>query len=265
MTKLLWAALTMCVLLNACHINHSGDTTQRVTTIDTTANDSLETPTAQQKAPQIADMKLHNIQVATGLSQYWQAPINLNTPGEAAEHKLSFNYVSEHEVIKNLGNIVKFAPKKGNAVVFDEKNYQLTQLHFYAPSKHHIDTEKYPMEAHLVHKASDSTFLVVSLLFEQKEENALLKQLINDVPKTITDSTEKKPTLNLTKFFPSDQRFYTYAGSLTAPPYTQGVRWVIFKQPIRCSKAQLDALGKTTDSTTTRKLPPINLRKLEEF
>lgn len=264
MTKLLWAALTLCVLLNACNINTSGDSTQRVTTIDTTANDSLETPTTQQEIPKIANLKLHNIQVATGLSQYWRASINLNTPGKASEHTLSFKYVKEHEVIQNAGNIVKFAPEKGNTVVFDEKGYQLTQLHFYTPSKHRIDAEKYPMETHLVHQAADSTFLVISVLFEQKKENTFLKKLINDIPKTIADSTDKKPTLNLTKFFPSDQRFYTYVGSPNAPPYTQGVRWVIFKQPIHCSKAQLDAFSKTID-TNTRKLPPINQRKLEEF
>jgi carbonic anhydrase len=264
MTKLLWAALTMCVLLNACNITTSGDTTQRVTTIDTTANDSLETPTTQQEIPTITSLKLHNIEVATGVSKYWQAPINLNTPGKAAEHKLSFNYVSEHEVIKNLGNIVKLNPEKGNSVVFDDKTYQLTQLRFYTPSKHRIDAEEYALETHLVHKAADSTFLVVSLVFEPKEENAFLNQLINNVPKNIADSTEKKPTLNLTKFFPSDQRFYTYTGSSTTPPYTSGVRWVIFKQPVRCSRAQLEIFRKTTDSTK-RKLAPINQRKLEEF
>lgn len=263
-TRLLLITTICCLLLNACNINSPDNSRQRVTTIDTTLTDSLENPKTQQEVPKIADRKLHNIEVASCLSQYRQSPINLNTPGEPTKHKLTFNYVSSHEIVKNLGHTVELMYDKGSSVVFDDKTYQLTQFHFHTPSEHRIDAELYPMETHLVHQAADSTFLVISLLFEEKGENAFLKKFINDIPKTVGDSTEKKQTLDLSQFFPSDKRFYTYVGSLTTPPYTEGVRWVIFKQSISCSKAQLD-IFKKTEGFNARKLQPMNLRKLEEF
>ncbi|WP_299465588.1 carbonic anhydrase [uncultured Microscilla sp.] len=258
-------AICLWLLLNGCGINSSEDSRQRVTSVDTTPNDSMDIPyNAPPKVPKIDDMKLHNSEVAYCLTHHRQSPINLNTPGKKAAHTLTFNYVSSHEVVKNLGHTVELEYDKGSSVVFDDKTYQLIQFHFHTPSEHRIDAERYPMEAHLVHQAADSTFLVISLLFEEKKENTFLKRFINDIPKTAGDSTEKSREIDLTKFFPSDQRFYTYSGSLTTPPYTEGVRWVIFKQPVNCSKTQLD-IFKKTEGFNARKLQPMNLRKLEEF
>lgn len=257
--------LSILLCINACGVNPSGQSENRVTIVDTTQSDSTEVlASIKNKTPMIEDMKLHNGEIATCVSRHHQSPINVTTPGKKAEHKVEFKYVSSHEVVRNLGHTVELEYDKGSAIVFDDKTYQLVQFHFHTPSEHKIDAEHYPMEVHLVHRGADSTYLVVSLLFEERGESPFLKKFITDIPKTSGDTTETKKEIDLTRFFPSDKRFYTYTGSLTTPPYTEGVRWLIFRQTVSCSKAQIAAF-KRVEGSNARKLQPMNARMLEEF
>ena len=257
--------LSMLLFINACGINSSDESENRVTTVDSTQSDSTEVlANTKNKVPGIEEMKQHNGEIAACVSKYSQSPVNVTTPGKKAKHKVEFKYVSSHEVVKNLGHTVELMYDKGSAIVFDEKKYQLVQFHFHTPSEHKIDTEHYPMEVHLVHQGVDSTYLVVSLLFEEKKENLFLKNFIADIPKETGDSTETKKEIDLTRLFPGDKRFYTYKGSLTTPPYTEGVRWLIFRQSVGCSKEQIAAFKKI-EGFNARKLQPMNARMLEEF
>jgi len=51
---------------------------------------------------------------------------------------------------------------------------------------------------------------------------------------------------------PTDRGYWTYEGSLTAPPCTEGVRWLIFEQQVEISRDQLKAFATSTKSTAAR-------------
>lgn len=260
----LWLGSITLLLLQACgEIGNHKDNIQEVRTVDTTQSDTTQ-QVAKNTPPVIGDMKKHNGEVAACVTKYRQSPINVTTPGEKKEHSLKFKYVSSHEVVENLGHTVELLYDKGSEVAFDGKTYRLVQFHFHTPSEHKINADEFPMEVHMVHRGADSTYLVVALLFQQGEENAFLKTFIPDIPKQVGDTTESKKELNLTNLFPKDERFYTYSGSLTTPPYTEGVRWIIFRQPVTCSKEQI-AVFKKIEGFNARNLQPMNLRRIEEF
>lgn len=250
--------------MSACGgVSRNEENNQKVITIDTTQKDTTNIVT-DNTPPEISNMLLHNGEVAVCKTRYRQSPINVTTPGEKKSHKIKFNYVSSHEVVENLGHTVELLYDKGSSVEFNDKTYQLVQFHFHTPSEHKIDGDAYPMEVHLVHRGGDSTYLVVSLLFQEATENTFLKSFIPDIPGKEGNTTETKKEIDLSNLFPKDRRFYTYSGSLTTPPYTEGVRWVIFKQPITCSKEQV-AIFKNIEGFNARNLQPMNLRMLEEF
>ncbi|OJJ16828.1 hypothetical protein BKI52_33530 [marine bacterium AO1-C] len=262
--SLLLIGLVSLVLVQACgSIGSKTEGIQEVRTVDTTLTDTTQQIT-ENKPPVINDMKKHNTEVATCVTKYRRSPINITTPGEQKEHSLKFKYVSAHEVVENLGHTVKLLYDKGSELTFDGKNYRLVQFHFHTPAEHRINADEFPMEMYLVHRGADSTYLVVSLLFNEGEENSFLKSFISDIPKKTVETTESKKEIDLTNLFPKDERFYTYAGSLTNPPYTEGVRWVIFRQPVTCSKAQVEVFKKI-GGFNARNLQPMNLRKIEEF
>jgi len=261
---LLLVGFVALLLLQACgRIGNNTEGVQEVKTVDTTLADTTQ-QVVKNTLPIIDNMKEHNDEVATCITKYRQSPINVTTPGEKKEHSLKFKYISAHEVVENLGHTVKLLYDKGSELAFDGKNYRLVQFHFHTPAEHKINADEFPMEVHMVHRGPDSTYLVVALLFQQGEENSFLKAFISDIPKQVGDTTTSKKELDLTNLFPKDERFYTYSGSLTTPPYTEGVRWVIFRQPVTCSKAQVEVFKKI-EGFNARNLQPMNLRKIEEF
>lgn len=207
---------------------------------------------------------LYNFQVACCVDSLRQSPINIPVKGTPHTHTIDFHYVNSHEVIENLGHTVELLYDKGSQVFFDEKEYALVQFHFHTPSEHRVNEKGYPMEMHMVHQAPDSSFLVVGLFFEEKEENTFLKEFIKDIPEKEGETMEGNKDINLRNIFPAEKSFYTYPGSLTTPPYTENVRWVLFKNPVPLSLAQLEVFQKL-EGFNARDAQPLNHRQVEEF
>jgi carbonic anhydrase len=193
-----------------------------------------------------------------------QSPIIISSKGKKAHHKLKFEYTSSHEVIKNLGHTVELIYDKGSKLIFNDVSYQLVQFHFHTPSEHHINTQVFPMEMHLVHQSIDSSYLVLSVLFQEKKDNKFLSNFIPDIPSKDGDTNISNKKIDLTTFFPNNKVFYTYGGSLTTPPYTEGVRWIIFQEPVDISREQIEVFKKL-EGFNARESQPVNNRKVEIF
>jgi carbonic anhydrase len=145
---------------------------------------------------------------------------------------------------------------------FSEKDeFELLQFHFHAPSENTVNGKQFPLEVHFVHKSKTHGGLgVLGAFFEVGHANKELDYLL-DVPETIgaTELEEAHP-LNILKKH-AVGTFYTFHGSLTTPPCSEGVQWAISSNIQTISQEQLWAF---TDrfKKNARPVQPVNNRKI---
>ena len=133
-------------------------------------------------------------------------------------------------------------------VIYRGAPYQLLQLHFHEPSEHHLDGIPYAMEMHLVHKNSQGQILVVGVLIQQGQENQELRHAGDWIRQQLGHRTPEKGEeasghflLDVMKLLPPDNsHYFTYEGSLTTAPCTEGVTWVVLQEPIEVSPKQVE-------------------------
>jgi carbonic anhydrase len=139
--------------------------------------------------------------------------------------------------------------------------YNLLQFHWHTPSEHVLDSHEFPMEMHLVHQAADGTLLVVGVFLEEVagQRHQELQKIFADLP---TEEGEDKTVapFNLRRLLPREHTSFRYRGSLTTPPFTEGVRWVVLAEPIIVSPGQVRAFQTLFPNGNGRELQPLNNR-----
>ncbi|WP_238700258.1 carbonic anhydrase [Helicobacter jaachi] len=171
-----------------------------------------------------------------------QSPINIIVKDtKKAKNALSFAYKSDSQNIVNNGHSLQVNFDKQGTITFKKKKYNLVQLHFHTPSENHIDGKEYPLEMHLVHASSDNKFLVVAVFFDEGRANQILQDVVNTAPAQV-DSTNDLTNLNVGALLPKSHSYYAFMGSLTTPPCTEGVQFVVLKDSVQASKEQIEAL-----------------------
>jgi len=171
-----------------------------------------------------------------------QSPINIeesNTLQGPAE-PLLFNYTPSNGTVINNGHTVQVDVQGGNTLTVRGSNYALVQVHFHSPSEEQINFRNYAMVAHLVHKNPDGQLAVVAVLLEPGQANAFIDSVWTYMPLDVNDQVRMPAGLfDLKGLLPQDQRYYQFLGSLTTPPCTEGVLWMVLKTSVQISAAQL--------------------------
>ena len=192
-----------------------------------------------------------------------QSPIDLVNPTPAALPIIIFNYQSASVNIRNTGNTIEVAyPNQGNWIEIDETKYHLLQFHFHAPSEHTIAGELSDMEMHLVHESKDGTLVVIGAFIKSGSVNTAFDTFWHLMP-SVADKSEQLTgvVLNAFDLLPDTKRTYRYDGSLTTPPCSEGVKWIMMTTPIEMSEAQIAAFKAIFDGNN-RPVQPLNGRKL---
>jgi carbonic anhydrase len=157
---------------------------------------------------------------------------------------IEFHYIAGSMTLTNTGHTVQITPPAGSYIVVGGTRYDLVQFHFHHPGEEAVKGKLPDMTLHLVHKSADGKIVVVAVRLNEGNPNAVLAALWQHLPKT-TGATDKldKPDeeMNPAGLLPADHGYWTYEGSLTAPPCTEGVRWFIFEQQVEISRSQLKA------------------------
>jgi carbonic anhydrase len=196
-----------------------------------------------------------------------QSPINIVTsravPGK---HRIKFHYRSSKEHVDNLGHTVKVTYDSGSTLDYDGRSYDLVQFHFHTPSEHLIDGVTYPMEMHLVHAEQDHPehLLVVGVLFKEGKPNRLLENLIANVPEHAGEHADKDAKLNARSVLKRGEGYYHYEGSLTTPPFTETVTWLVLDQPHDASAEQIEALNRI-EGNNARHIQSQNARLVDHW
>ncbi len=161
-----------------------------------------------------------------------QSPINIDSSIRAQVGPLEINWKNVSAEIVNNGHTIQLNVPEGSTLKHDGKTYELLQFHFHAPSEHQIDGRTFPMEIHFVHKDVESDALaVLAVLIEVGGKNSPFAQLSGVFPK----EQGEKLTLqraNPTTLLPKNRDYFTYVGSLTTPPCSEVVTWLVLKTPI---------------------------------
>jgi carbonic anhydrase len=196
-----------------------------------------------------------------------QSPIDISQTQKSALPPLQFDYHSApvHYVINNGATIrVNFpAPGSGDYLIVGERRYQLTQFHFHHPSEETIKGKAYDMVVHLMHQADDGEVAGLAIMVKIGKANPAIAQLWSNMPSS--EGQKEVPGLNLNPaaFLPGQLTYYTYTGSQTAPPCTEGVRWFILKTPIELSHPQIATFARLFPHDA-RPVQPLNGRVVQE-
>lgn len=189
-----------------------------------------------------------------------QSPVNihhaLHTRNITPVH-LDYHH-AQGQVVNN-GHTIQFNLASNQFIEIGGVRYKLIQLHFHSPSEHKIDGKLFPMEMHLVHQNADGQLAVVAVMFEEGKQNSALDRLWQAVPKNQSEDGPLPNGLDLAQLLPKEKDFYTLNGSLTTPPCSEGVRWVIMQTPMSLSDEQLKQFNQFYHGNN-RPVQPINAR-----
>lgn len=195
-----------------------------------------------------------------------QSPINIdegNTLQGPAE-PISFSYTGSNGTVINNGHTIQVDVQGDNYITVRGVRYQLLQFHFHTPSEEQVNGTRYPMVAHLVHKNDEGQLAVVGIMLDAGVANILIDKVWTYMPLDAGDRVRMpRGMLNLNELLPSDQRYYQFIGSLTTPPCTEGVLWMVMKQPVQISRNQL-RLFRQLYPFNARPVQPVNGRPVRE-
>lgn len=186
-----------------------------------------------------------------------QSPIDLASadlqPG--AEFEISWRPFAA--VIENNGHTLQAGLPAGepadNYLTLGGKRYAFLQFHFHHPSEHAVAGGHWPLEIHLVHKSETGDLAVIGILFRPGRENEALAAVLSRAPKLAGRATSAKP-IDMNRFLPVAATAYQYAGSLTTPPCSEIVSWIVFREPIEAGIGQIESFAR---------LFPMNARPLQ--
>ncbi|MBB5190507.1 carbonic anhydrase [Silvimonas terrae] len=197
-----------------------------------------------------------------------ESPIDITNARKAPVNtpRIQFNYGPLPVHLLNTGHAMQFvaAPDK-DSVTLGDTSYKLQQFHFHSPGEERFAGKSSPLDMHLVHASAQGKLLVVAVQFELADESNPVLQTLEDLmpqehgAERLINSIQIDPAALL----PANSGYYTYSGSLTTPPCSEGVTWVELKQPVKISKAQLEKLQQFYDHNQ-RPVQPLNGREILE-
>ncbi|MEH6543952.1 MAG: carbonic anhydrase family protein [Porticoccaceae bacterium] len=193
-----------------------------------------------------------------------QSPINLTGFVKSNLKPIKFDYQDSGQQIVNNGHTVQVTYGKRSHISLDNQTFNLLQFHFHSPSENHINGQSFPLEAHLVHADSKGNLAVVSVMFSKGAANKGLSQAWEKMPEQAGEHYAMPQTVNAIDLLPKNRNYYRFNGSLTTPPCSEGVRWLVMKTVLTASEEQIDAFTHSLHEPNNRPLQPLNARVILE-
>jgi carbonic anhydrase len=184
-----------------------------------------------------------------------QSPIDIRDGVKVQLDPVQFDYKpSGFRVIDN-GHTVQVNVASGNSIEVLGRRYDLVQFHFHRPSEERINGRQFDMVAHLVHKDIDGRLAVVAVLLDRGSIQPVVQTVWNNLPLEKGEDVAAKVALDLSALLPADRSYFTYMGSLTTPPCSEGVLWMVMKNPVSISAEQINIFAR---------LYPMNARPIQQ-
>lgn len=170
-----------------------------------------------------------------------QSPVALSTKqakAQSPEQALEFSWSKSTGELVDTGHSDQVNLPPGNSITYGGTKYELQQFHFHTPSEHTVDGKASPMEAHFVHKSADGKLLVVALMLKNGTGGAPFATVLTTLP---ASGDKRSVEVDLPAILPPDHWHFAYSGSLTTPPCSEDVQWIVMRGKDVVSKEELDA------------------------
>lgn len=192
-----------------------------------------------------------------------QSPINIGLSQVTQMRPPQFRYKASKLELVNQGRGVIAKVEPGSWLHIDGKKYELKHFEFRTPSEHKVRGRELAMELQFVHQNPQGETAIVGVLARVTfRPHAVLKRIWAHLPSEPGKSSDMGGMrLNLISLLPMKHDFVTYQGSLTHPPCSEGVRWLVMQTPIRVSKKQVDTFTRLIGNNA-RPVQALNGRKL---
>lgn len=175
-----------------------------------------------------------------------QSPVDLAAARPIQGGELSLSFAPFTADFSHKGHTVQLTPRAeghGNHLTLGGTRFDFLQLHFHHPSEHALAGWRWPLEMHLVHKAADGNLAVLGIMIRPGRENDGIAALVDALPAKEGASRPVTKPVELGRFVPANAATYFYPGSLTTPPCSEIVSWIVFRDPIEAGIGQIEAIA----------------------
>jgi carbonic anhydrase len=173
-----------------------------------------------------------------------QSPLDISATTAAALPKLDIAWAESAETIVNNGHSIQANFADGGRLAVGRNRYQLVQFHFHRPSEHLIGGKRFPMEAHFVHASSAGALGVIGVMMVTGKPNAVFSKVVATMPKQPGPAFKADPAIDPNGLLPAGRSYYAYAGSLTTPPCSETIAWMLLTDPIEVAEADIAAFAR---------------------
>lgn len=193
-----------------------------------------------------------------------QSPIDISSTTTRQLYHFNLHYSSiPQDFIKNNYNLYEVNHNKNQYILFNNEKFDLLQFHFHTPSEHALQHQRYPLEMHLVHANAAGQYLIIGVLLKPGKTNAFLKHFFaSKLPDAGHEVLMLSHKLNPSQLIPKNSQYYVYNGSLTTPPCSEDVIWILYKNPIEASPSQIRHFKTYITEFNARPLQKVNGRTI---
>jgi carbonic anhydrase len=185
-----------------------------------------------------------------------QSPIDIRSGVKVDLEPIQFDYRPSPWGVIDNGHTIQVNVAGGNAIEVQGQRFDLVQFHFHRPSEERVNGRQFDMVAHLVHKSPEGRLAVVAVLLDRGgPAQPLIQTVWNNLPLEKNAEVSVRGEIDMNHLLPADRRYFTYMGSLTTPPCSEGVLWLVLQQPVPMAQDQIGIFSK---------LYPMNARPVQQ-
>lgn len=222
-----------------------------------TAADAAPVRKARAAPPVAAEPHAHWAYAGTGGPSAWgtlkpefalcangqrQSPIDIRGGLAVDLDPVRFDYQPSRFGVLDNGHTLQVNVAPGSSIDVGGHRFELQQFHFHRPSEERIDGRQFEMSLHLVHKDEQGRLAVVAVLFDKADHGPLqpeVQKVWNNLPLERDQESTARAPIDLAGLLPTDRRYFTYMGSLTTPPCSEGVQWIVMQKPVVLTAEQI--------------------------
>jgi carbonic anhydrase len=193
----------------------------------------------------------------------YQSPIDIRGAKPADLPAIAFSYQPSPLKLLDNGHTVQVTYAPGSFITVGDRRYELQQFHFHHPAEEKVNGKSYPLVAHLVHKDAEGKLAVIAVLLTDGKRNPFIEELWRYLP--AEEGKETAPagvSIDATRLLPAQRGYFTFTGSLTTPPCTEGVTWFVLRSPAQISRDEVAAFAKKFPHNA-RPVQPLNGRVVQ--
>jgi len=190
-----------------------------------------------------------------------QSPIDITGPIKAQMPPLKITWGNTANTIVNNGHTIQVNIGDGSTLTVGKDAYKLVQFHFHRPSEHLIGGKSFPMEVHFVHAAPSGALAVIGVMITAGKPNPVFQKIVSTMPAHEGPAVKADAAINPNGLLPADRDYYRYPGSLTTPPCSETVEWLLLTDPIQVAAADITGFAKLY-AMNARPVQKVNRRTL---